>query len=106
MATGVIVGGLLFGLGIALLGYCPGTIPMAIGEGKIDAIIGCIGGILAGFFFTLIYPYIAPYLGDNFGAINLYFDNKIATLVEVLLFASLLFWVALKIDRLDKQISL
>lgn len=100
MVSGVIIGGLLFGLGIALLGYCPGTIPMAIGEGKIDAIVGYIGGIFAGFLFTLIYPYILPYLGHNFGAINLYFDSKILTAIEVLLFAALLFIAAVKIDKL------
>ncbi|HPE37640.1 MAG TPA: YeeE/YedE thiosulfate transporter family protein, partial [Spirochaetales bacterium] len=41
-----IVGGLLFGLGWGLLGYCPGTSAGALGEGRLDALWG-IAGMLA-----------------------------------------------------------
>lgn len=43
----IIVGGLLFGVGWGVLGYCPGTCTGAIGAGKIDGIFGAIG-ILCG----------------------------------------------------------
>ena len=33
----------LFGTGLALLGYCPGTTLTAIGEGRRDAMIGALG---------------------------------------------------------------
>ena len=42
-----IVGGLLFGLGWGLLGYCPGTSLGAVGEGRLDALWG-IAGMLVG----------------------------------------------------------
>ena len=42
------VGGLIFGLGFAVLGYCPGTIAGAIGNGYLDAITGGLPGILIG----------------------------------------------------------
>ncbi|MHC1724960.1 MAG: YeeE/YedE thiosulfate transporter family protein [Syntrophobacteraceae bacterium] len=42
-----ILGGLIFGLGWGLLGYCPGTSGGALGEGRWDAIWGIIG-MLAG----------------------------------------------------------
>lgn len=42
-----IVGGLLFGIGFALLGYCPGTGAAALGQGNFDAIAGVLG-LLAG----------------------------------------------------------
>jgi hypothetical protein len=38
-----IVGGLMFGTGIAILGYCPGTAAGALGEGSLDAIPGMLG---------------------------------------------------------------
>jgi hypothetical protein len=43
----VIVGGLIFGMGWGLLGYCPGTSAGALGEGRVDAIWGILG-MLAG----------------------------------------------------------
>ena len=42
-----IVGGLLFGVGFALLGYCPGTGAAALGQGNFDAIAGIVG-LMAG----------------------------------------------------------
>jgi len=42
------IGGLIFGLGFALLGYCPGTIAGAIGNGYLDAWVGGLAGILIG----------------------------------------------------------
>ena len=47
-----IIGGLLFGIGFGLLGYCPGTIAGAIGSGSIDAVTGGFIGIVLG---TVIY---------------------------------------------------
>lgn len=42
------IGGLIFGLGFALLGYCPGTIAGAIGNGFLDAATAGLAGILCG----------------------------------------------------------
>lgn len=44
---GNILGGLIFGLGWGLIGYCPGTSMGALGEGRWDAAWG-IAGMLAG----------------------------------------------------------
>lgn len=38
-----VIGGLLFGVGFALLGYCPGTGAAALGQGNFDAIAGILG---------------------------------------------------------------
>jgi uncharacterized membrane protein YedE/YeeE len=42
-----VIGGLIFGLGFALIGYCPGTGAAALGQGNLDAIPG-IAGLMAG----------------------------------------------------------
>lgn len=42
------VGGLIFGVGFAVLGYCPGTIAGAVGNGYLDAAIGGLVGIILG----------------------------------------------------------
>ena len=44
---GVVIGGLIFGLGWGLLGYCPGTSLGEVGEGRLDALWG-MAGMLVG----------------------------------------------------------
>ncbi len=38
-----IIGGLIFGAGFALIGYCPGTAAAALGQGSWDALFGMAG---------------------------------------------------------------
>ena len=42
-----VLGGILFGVGFALLAYCPGTGAAALGQGNYDAVAGVLG-LLAG----------------------------------------------------------
>lgn len=56
MFGGVVLGGLLFGVGMAVLGYCPGTGVAACGEGRKDAVSG-VAGMLAG---ALAYVWLYP----------------------------------------------
>ncbi|MBN2383946.1 YeeE/YedE family protein [bacterium] len=52
-----VIGGLIFGVGFAVLGYCPGTIAGAIGNGYLDAAVGGLAGILIGSaLFAALYP--------------------------------------------------
>ena len=51
------VGGLIFGFGFAILGYCPGTVSGAVGTGSLDALLGGAGGILIGSgLYASLYP--------------------------------------------------
>jgi hypothetical protein len=50
------VGGLIFGLGMALLGYCPGTGVAAMGEGSRHARWGFAGMILGAAAFAAAFP--------------------------------------------------
>ncbi len=68
---GLIVGGLIFGAGMAILGYCPGTLPISMGEGSVDAFIGFLGGVTGGLFYTVVYPVLRPALGPDLGNITL-----------------------------------
>jgi len=49
---GIALGALIFGAGVGILGYCPGTLPIAIAERRGDGFAGLIGGVLAGTGFT------------------------------------------------------
>lgn len=69
---GIMLGGLIFGAGMAILGYCPGTMAVSLGEGSIDALVGIVGGLLGGLIFTAVLPAIEPILGPNLGKISLF----------------------------------
>jgi hypothetical protein len=56
-----IIGGLIFGVGFALLGYCPGTGAAALGQGNYDAIAGVMG-LLAG---SYLYAEFSGYLDST-----------------------------------------
>lgn len=51
---GKLVGGLIFGTGMGILGYCSGTMAARIGEGKKDSIIALFGMALGLFIFGLM----------------------------------------------------
>jgi len=51
-----VIGGLIFGAGFAILGYCPGTAAGAVGSGALDAAIGMVGIALGAGIFAHLYP--------------------------------------------------
>lgn len=52
-------GGLIFGVGMVLLGYCPGTALAAIGQGSRDAIVGMLGALVGAAVYAEAYPMLA-----------------------------------------------
>jgi uncharacterized membrane protein YedE/YeeE len=69
---GVVLGGLIFGAGMAILGYCPGTMIVSLGEGSLDAGAGLIGGLLGGLVYTIVLPSISGLLGPDLGTFSLF----------------------------------
>ena len=58
------VGGVLFGVGMVIGGYCPGTAIAAVATGKIDGIV-FVGGFLIG---SLVFGDFFPVWGDFFNS--------------------------------------
>lgn len=69
-AGATVIGGLIFGAGFALLGYCPGTAAGAAGAGALDGAAGMAGMILGAGVFARLYPVIkdSPLDRGTFGA--------------------------------------
>lgn len=58
-----VVGGVVFGIGMATAGYCPGTVVAEAGEGRLDAWLAGLSGLLVGAIaFGLLQPRIMPFL--------------------------------------------
>jgi uncharacterized membrane protein YedE/YeeE len=75
--AGNLIGGLIFGVGMSLAGYCPGTCFAGAGEGKLDYLLPGVLGLIAGAaLYGLTYPYIGQPIqlwayNTNFGALML-----------------------------------
>jgi uncharacterized membrane protein YedE/YeeE len=53
-----VVGGLIFGVGFVVGGYCPGTSVVAFSTGKVDGLFYLIGIFLGTFIYGEVYPFI------------------------------------------------
>ncbi len=69
----VILGGLIFGAGWGLLGYCPGTSMGALGEGRWDAAWGIAGMVVGAGLFAEAYPWLKAtvYTWGDYGKITI-----------------------------------
>jgi len=103
---GKLVGGLIFGTGMGILGYCPGTMAARIGEGKKEAILALFGMALGIFIYALmIKPVKAAFLsseinGDIF--IQLGINRWIVIIPAAILFSAIIYFVNKKFSD-DKK---
>ncbi|MDG6256216.1 MAG: YeeE/YedE thiosulfate transporter family protein [Methanomicrobiaceae archaeon] len=75
-----VVGGLIFGAGFAVLGYCPGTVAGAVGQGALDALFGGALGILLG---TGIYAAIYPALQRRILGVGTFPSETVPAMLRV-----------------------
>ena len=60
-ALGNLAGGVVFGAGMALAGFCPGTVAAGAGEGRLDYLIpGALGLYTGAVVFGWVYPRLVP----------------------------------------------
>ena len=69
----VIVGGALFGAGLAVFGLCPGTSVAACGEGRRDAMIGVLGMLVGAGVYVAAFPALQPMIKSmaDFGKVTM-----------------------------------
>ena len=76
----LIIGSLIFGVGFALLGFCPGTCAGAVGEGRMDGLFAGILGLIVG---ATIHAEIYPLIKDNLLKVGNYGKPTIPELLGV-----------------------
>ncbi|MHB1003573.1 MAG: DUF6691 family protein, partial [Thermoleophilia bacterium] len=67
---GIVAGGIVFGIGWAISGYCPGTALVAVAQGKVDAMVTVLGGLFGALTLALTWDYLEPVLVEplNYGS--------------------------------------
>ena len=55
---GLTIGSALFGVGMVLYGYCPGTGVAAIATGSLHALVGFAGMLVGGIAYAITYPWV------------------------------------------------
>ena len=85
MLGGLVIGGIIFGVSMAIFGKCPGTGPISIAEGRIDVLVGAVGGIIGGALFTIWYPYFKVIMGPDMGtfALTEFFEGNESLVVLI-----------------------
>jgi uncharacterized membrane protein YedE/YeeE len=102
---GIIIGGLIFGVGWALSGYCPGTVLVAMSEGKSDAAVTVLGGLAGAFTLALTWDYLRPALVDplNYGGKSLYDAIGADPLPVAFALAAVIIAFVIYLDRVDRK---
>ncbi len=101
-------GGMLFGLGMVMSGWCPGTAVVGIASLKLDALFFALGLFAGMFFYFDIYQYIIDFANSgNLGKFTIDKlvdgDIRISYLVTVAAALSLLLFVAVMKRVIDKK---
>jgi len=95
---GNVLGGLIFGIGWGIVGYCPATAMGALGEGRYDSAFGLLGMLLGAGLYAEAYPLMKETVltwGD-FGKITLPtvlgINHWIVIVILVAVFIALFRW--------------
>ncbi|MBK6528036.1 MAG: YeeE/YedE family protein [Deltaproteobacteria bacterium] len=98
-----LVGGVVFGVGMATAGYCPGTVVAEAGEGRLDAWVAGLSGLLVGaMVFGLLQPLVMPTLSrvGSYGRITFAGLTGASPWLVLLVFAQAVALVLLLIGRI------
>ncbi|MEI7947224.1 MAG: DUF6691 family protein [bacterium] len=64
-----ILGGLIFGIGFVMGGWCPGTAAVGVASGKIDALVFLAGAVGGSILYNELYPAVAPLTANDRGVV-------------------------------------
>jgi uncharacterized protein len=104
--VGNLVGGLIFGVGMALSGYCPGTCAAGSGEGKLDYLIpGLLGFLVGAGIYGLTYQQIFPAISSIANVGNVVIPDlwNLSPFLSVVFFALAAVFLFYLIDRAGLQ---
>ena len=104
--VGNLLGGLIFGVGMSLAGFCPGTAAAGAGEGKLDYLIpGALGFLTGAILYGLTYQQVFPPIAKiaNYGSVVIPDMWNLNPYLAVFVFALMALVLFYLIDRMGMQ---
>jgi len=101
LLTGLVLGAFLFGIGLVILGKCPSAFFVSVSEGRVDAFVGVLGGMVGGAVFTYFYPIMKAWMGPNLGTPQLFDYFTVHSLLGVLIFSTILLVTAYLLPTIE-----
>jgi hypothetical protein len=99
-AWGNMLGGIVFGTGMALSGFCPGTVAAGAGEGRLDYLVpGLLGLFTGAVVYGLLYDRIMPLLARTAHAATLPQILHIDSWLAVILFGEIALLAFYAVER-------
>lgn len=74
-----LIGGIVFGVGMSIAGYCPGTAVAAIADGSKDMIVGVLGMFCGAAVFNECSSFLLPYMQQK----DFMFEKTLSSLFNV-----------------------
>lgn len=100
----VVLGATLFGIGMVLYGYCPGTGVAAVGTGSVHALVGFLGMLVGGILYAYSYAWIKvtilPVL--SLGKVRL---PELTQIADPIWFGTLLIMALVLFRLLEKRVT-
>lgn len=102
---GVVAGGLIFGVGMSLAGYCPGTAMIGLGSGIGEGLLAVAGGLLGAAAFIFAFPALKPIFFEpaDFGKLTIPGVLGLPALPTALIFAAILAAAIWRLTRLEQS---
>ncbi len=96
---GMAVAGLIFGVGFAVTGYCPGTALAAAAEGKVDAWFAVLGGLCGALVFAIMFPDLEAFLFSvgRYGPVTIHHSLGMQGIILAVPLGGLFLWLAAKL---------
>jgi uncharacterized membrane protein YedE/YeeE len=99
-----LAGGLIFGVGFVVSGYCPGTAVTGFASGRIDALVTMAGVSAGSFLFAALFPQMEGfYLSSDMGVVTvpgLLGVSHWAVIIGLVVVAGAMFWF---LERMERQ---
>jgi len=102
---GIVLGAAIFGVGMVVYGYCPGTAIAAAASGSVHAIVGLVGTVVGGTLYAFSFPWISKTIlpVGALGKVRLPDVTGVPALVWFVALIAIAFTVFLLIERFERR---